>query len=39
MVFSNHAKTTNVTVYINDTNIEMVYVNKFLGVLIDHKLK
>ena len=39
MVFSNHTKTSNVTVHINDTNIEMVYVNTFLGVLIDHKLK
>ena len=39
MVFSNHTKTSNVTVYINDTNVEMVYVNTFLGVLIDHKLK
>ena len=38
MVFSNHTKTSNVTVHINDTNIEMVYVNTFLGVLIDHKL-
>ena len=26
-------------IYVNDTNIEMVYVNKFVGVLIDHKLK
>ena len=39
MVFNNHTNTSNVTVCINDTNIEMVYVNKFLGVLIDHKLK
>ena len=39
MVFNNHPNTSNVTVCINDTNIEMVYVNTFLGVLIDHKLK
>ena len=39
LVFSNHTKTSNVTVRINDTNIEMVYVNTFSGVLIDHKLK
>ncbi len=39
MVFSNYTKTSNVTVHINDTNIEMVYVNTFLVVLIDHKLK
>ena len=39
MVFNNHTNTSNVTVCINDTNIEMVYVNTFLGVLIDHKLK
>ena len=39
MVFSNHTKTSNVTVHINDTNIEMVYVNTFLAVLIDNKLK
>ena len=39
MVFSNHTKTSNITVCINDTTIEMVYVNTFLGVLIDHKLK
>ena len=39
MVFSNHTKTSNVTAHINDTNIEMVYVNTFLVVLIDHKLK
>ena len=38
-VFSNHSKTSNDTVYINYTNIEMVYVNTFLCVLIDHKLK
>ena len=39
MVFNNHTNTSNVTVCINDTNIEMVYVNKCLGLLIDHKLK
>ena len=39
MVFSNHTKTSNITVCINETTIEMVYVNTFLGVLIDHKLK
>ena len=41
MVFNNHTNTSNVTVCrpINDTNIEMVYVNTFLGVLIDLKLK
>ena len=39
MVFSNHTKTSNITACINDTTIEMVYVNTFLGVLIDHKLK
>ena len=39
MIFCNHTKTSNVTVYINDTNIEMVYVNNCIGALIDHKLK
>ena len=28
-----------IPICINDTTIEMVYVNTFLGVLIDHKLK
>ena len=38
MLFSNSKRESNVTVRINDTDIEMVYVSKFLGVLIDHKL-
>jgi len=38
MLFSNSKKKSNVTVRLNDTDIEMVYVSKFLGVLIDHKL-
>jgi hypothetical protein len=38
MLFSNYKKQSNVTVRIKETDIEMVYDSKFLGVLIDHKL-
>ena len=36
MLFSNYKKTTNINVNINDIDNEMVYVSKFLGVLIDN---
>ena len=38
MIFSNHNINPDVKVSINEVNLERVYVTKFLGVFIDHKL-
>ncbi|KAF7656200.1 hypothetical protein LDENG_00045130 [Lucifuga dentata] len=38
MLFGNGKVTTNVQVMIDNVYIESVYENKFLGVILDHKI-